>query len=194
MKAAWFEKFGSANEALVLGDLPKPEAAPGEVLVRLHTTGVNPSDVKKRAGAFPNLLDGGLVIPHSDGAGVIEDVGVGVDQARIGERVFVYQAPYGRRLGSAADYVAIDSIRSPALPDECSFEVGSCIGIPIMTAHRCVSAAGEIIRKTVLVTCGAGRVSYYAIQWANLGGASVIATPRNALHTDFCLPLVAHVL
>ncbi|MBL6754076.1 MAG: alcohol dehydrogenase catalytic domain-containing protein, partial [Pseudomonadales bacterium] len=118
MRAAWFEKFGSANEALIIGDLPKPEAGPGEVLVRLHTTGVNPSDVKKRAGAFPNLLDGGLVIPHSDGAGVIEDVGEGVDQARIGERVFVYQAQYGRRLGSAADYVAIDSIRAPALPDE----------------------------------------------------------------------------
>ena len=180
MKAAWFEKFGSANEALIVGDLPKPEAGPGEVLVRLHTTGVNPSDVKKRAGAFPTLLDGGLVIPHSDGAGVIEAVGEGVDQTRIGERVFVYQAQYGRRLGSAADYVAIDSIRAPALPDECSFDVGACIGIPIMTAHRCVYADGEVVGKTILVTGGAGRVGYYAIQWAKLGGATVIATASNA--------------
>ena len=191
MKAAWFEKFGSANEALIVGDLPKPEAGPGEVLVRLHTTGVNPSDVKKRAGAFPTLLDGGLVIPHSDGAGVIEAVGEGVDQTRIGERVFVYQAQYGRRLGSAADYVAIDSIRAPALPDECSFDVGACIGIPIMTAHRCVYADGEVVGKTILVTGGAGRVGYYAIQWAKLGGAMVIATASNAADKELCLQLGA---
>ena len=191
MKAAWFEKFGSANEALIVGDLPKPEAGPGEVLVRLHTTGVNPSDVKKRAGAFPTLLDGGLVIPHSDGAGVIEAVGEGVDQTRIGERVFVYQAQYGRRLGSAADYVAIDSIRAPALPDECSFDVGACIGIPIMTAHRCVYADGEVVGKTILVTGGAGRVGNYAIQWAKLGGATVIATASNAADKELCLQLGA---
>lgn len=191
MRAAWFEKFGTAKEALVVGDLPKPQPGPGEVLVRLHTTGVNPSDVKKRAGAFPNLLDGGLVIPHSDGAGVVEAVGEGVNQARIGERVFVYQAQYGRRLGSAADYVAIDSNRAPTLPDECSFEVGSCIGIPIMTAHRCVFADGDVKGKTILVTGGAGRVGSYAIQWAKLGGASVISTASNAADKELCLRLGA---
>ena len=103
MKAAWFEEFGSAAQCLVLGELPQPEAGAGEVLVKVMTTGVNPSDVKKRAGAFPNLLDDGLVIPHSDGAGVIEAVGSGVSAERVGERVWLYQAQYGRRFGTAAD-------------------------------------------------------------------------------------------
>ena len=132
MKAVWFETFGSAADALVFGDQPKPHADPGQVLVKLATTGVNPSDVKKRAGAFPNLLEDGPVIPHSDGAGVIEAVGEGVDASRVGERVFVYQAQYGRRLGTAAEFVAVESQRAPPLPDSASFEVGACIGIPMI--------------------------------------------------------------
>tara|TARA_R110002110_G_scaffold205066_7_gene417140 strand:+ start:281259 stop:282248 length:990 start_codon:yes stop_codon:yes gene_type:complete len=186
MKAAWFETFGSAQDVLILGEQPTPQPAAGEVLVRLHTTGVNPSDVKKRAGAFPNLLDGGLVIPHSDGAGVIEAVGSGIDASRVGERVFVYQAQYGRRLGTAAEYVALDAALAPCLPDEASFEVGACVGIPMMTAHRCVFADGEVAGQTILVTGGAGRVGYYAIQWAAQAGAKVIATASNADDMALC--------
>jgi NADPH:quinone reductase-like Zn-dependent oxidoreductase len=186
MKAAWFEEFGSAADVLILGEQPEPEPGRGEVLVRLATTGVNPSDVKKRAGAFPDLLDDGLVIPHSDGAGVIEAVGTGVDASRVGERVFVYQAQYGRRLGSAAQYVALDERRAPRLPDNASFEVGACVGIPVLTAHRCVFADGPVEGQTVLVTGGAGRVGYYAIQWARWGGARVIATASNAQDEALC--------
>jgi NADPH:quinone reductase-like Zn-dependent oxidoreductase len=186
MKAAWFEEFGSAADVLILGEQPEPEPGRGEVLVRLATTGVNPSDVKKRAGAFPDLLDDGLVIPHSDGAGVIEAVGTGVDASRVGERVFVYQAQYGRRLGSAAHYVALDERRAPRLPDNASFEVGACVGIPVLTAHRCVFADGPVEGQTVLVTGGAGRVGYYAIQWARWGGARVIATASNAQDEALC--------
>ena len=186
MKAAWFEKFGAAADVLVLGEQPAPVAQAGEVLVRVHASGVNPSDVKKRAGAFPNLLDEGLVIPHSDGAGIIEAVGEGVDASRVGERVFVYQAQYGRLLGSAAQYLALDSARAPRLPDNTSFQVGACIGIPIMTAHRCVFADGSIAGQTVLVTGGAGRVGYYAIQWARHGGARVVATASNPADAEVC--------
>lgn len=179
MKAVWFESFGSAAEMLIVGEQHKPEPLENQVLVHLHTSGVNPSDVKKRQGAFPNLLDEGLVIPHSDGAGVIEAVGKGVDDSRVGERVFVYQAQYGRRLGSAAEYLAIDSIRAAKLPDNTSFEVGACIGIPMMTAHRCVFADGPVAGQTLLVTGGAGRVGYYAVQLAKLAGATVIASASN---------------
>jgi NADPH2:quinone reductase len=186
MKAAWFEQFGSAADTLVLGEQLTPVAGRGEVLIKMKTTGVNPSDVKKRAGAFPNLLDGGLVIPHSDGAGVIEAVGEGVDINRIGERVFVYQAQFGRRFGTAAEYVAVDSLRAPTLPDAASYEVGACIGIPIMTAHRCVFADGSVADQTVVVTGGAGRVGYYAIQWAKWGGAMVIATASNPADVATC--------
>ncbi len=82
----------------------------------MHTTEVNPSDLKQRAGAFPNLLDEGLVIPYSVGAAVIESLCEGVSSQRIGERVWVYQAQFARRFGSASDYLAIDSSRAAALP------------------------------------------------------------------------------
>lgn len=187
MRAAWFESFGSAQDVLQLGEQEAPTAGSGEVLVRVATSGVNPSDVKKRAGSFPTLLDGGFVIPNSDGAGVIESVGEGVDASRIGERVWIYQAQYGRRFGTAAEYVAIDATRAPRLPDNASFEVGACLGIPVMTAHRCVFADGDVAGQTVLVTGGAGRVGHYAVQWASQAGAKVIATASNDEDKAVCL-------
>jgi NADPH:quinone reductase len=186
MKAAWFEKFGAAHDVLVIGEKPTPVAGPGEVLVKLRTSGVNPSDVKKRAGSFPNLLDDGYVIPNSDGAGVIEAVGAGVDTKRVGEKVWVYQAQFGRRFGTAAQYVALDSLRAVTLPIEAGFDVGACAGIPIMTAHRCVHADGPIAGQTVLVTGGAGRVGYYAIQWAKMAGTRVIASASNPRDEAVC--------
>ena len=186
MKACWFDAFGSAQDVLRQGDWPAPEPGTGEVLVKLHTTGVNPSDVKKRAGAFPDLLEAGPVIPHSDGAGVITEVGEGVSPSRIGERVFVYQAQYGRQLGTGAEFVALDSARAPVLPDNASIEVGACIGIPIMTAHRCVFADGPVADQLILVTGGAGRVGHYAIQWAHRAGARVIATASNEQDAAVC--------
>ena len=186
MHAAWFEKFGAANEVLTLGEIAKPEVAAGEVLIRMKTTGVNPSDVKKRAGAFPDLLDAGLVVPHSDGAGVIESVGESVSPQRVGERVWVYQAQFGRRFGSAAQYLAIDSARAAILPETTSFEVGACLGIPVMTSHRCVFSDGPVKGLKVLITGGAGRVGYYAIQWAKQAGARVIATASNDADKTTC--------
>ncbi|MGI9234964.1 MAG: NADPH:quinone reductase [Woeseiaceae bacterium] len=192
MHAAWFEKFGAARDVLQVGDLDAPAVGPGEVLVRLATSGVNPSDVKKRAGSFPNLLDNGPVIPNSDGAGVVEAIGQGVSDSRIGERVWVYQAQYARRFGTAAEYVALDAARAPVLPDAASFEVGACLGIPVMTAHRCVFADGDVTEQTVLVTGGAGRVGYYAVQWASLAGATVIATASNDADKAACMEAGAH--
>jgi len=179
MQAAWFEEFGPAADVLKTGERPTPTPAAGEVLVRLATSGINPSDVKKRAGSFPNLLDDGYVIPNSDGAGTIEAVGEGVPDSRTGERVWVYQAQFARRFGTAAEYVALDSARAAALPGEAGFDVGACLGIPVMTAHRSVFADGDVDGQTVLVTGGAGRVGHYAIQWASQAGARVIATASN---------------
>lgn len=192
MKTIWFESFGPAVDVLKIGDQPKPEPGEGEVLVKLKTSGPNPSDVKKRNASFPNLLDGGHIIPHSDGAGIIEAVGAGVPASRIGERVWIYQAQYGRRFGTAAEYVAIASERAPTLPDEASFEVGACLGIPVMTAHRCVFSGGDVTGQTLLVTGGAGRVGYYAIQWASMAGATVIATASNEKDKAACLEAGAH--
>jgi len=186
MKAAWFETFGPARQVLRVGERPRPEPGPGEVLVRLRTSGVNPSDVKKRAGSSPTLLDQGFVIPNSDGAGTIEAVGAGVPASHVGERVWVYQAQHGRRFGTAAEYVALDTARAAPLPAAAGFEVGACLGIPAMTAHRCVFADGPVAGQSVLVTGGAGRVGWYAIQWAKTARARVIATASRPADEQAC--------
>jgi NADPH:quinone reductase-like Zn-dependent oxidoreductase len=113
-------------------------------------------------------------------------VGEGVDASRVGERVFIYQAQYGRRFGTAAEYVAVDACRAPQLPANVSFEVGACIGIPVLTAHRCVFADGPVEGQTLVITGGAGRVGYYAIQWAKSAGATVIATASNPADEAAC--------
>jgi NADPH2:quinone reductase len=155
--------------------MPTPEAGTGEVRIRLHASGVNPSDVKKRAGLRSPLQEK-RVIPHSDGAGVIDQVGAGVDPTRQGERVWVYNGQWGRPFGTAADYITLPATQAIALPDHVSFVEGACLGIPAMTAHRCLFADGSIQRQTILVTGGAGAVGYYAIQLAKWGGARVITT------------------
>lgn len=192
MRAAWFEKFGAARDVLQVGQVDTPVAEAGQVLVKLATSAVNPSDVKKRAGSFPNLLDDGFVIPDSDGAGIVEAVGKGISSDRVGERVWVYQAQYARRFGTAAEYVAIDASCAPPLPESATFEVGACLGIPAMTAHRCVFADGDVSGKTMLVTGGAGRVGYYAVQWASQAGATVIATASNDADRAACMEAGAH--
>ena len=192
MRTAWFEEFGAASDVLNVGELETPVAGPGEVLVRVHTSGINPSDVKKRAGSFPDLLVGGLVVPNSDGAGIIEAVGEGVDKSRVGERVWVFQAQYGRRFGTAAEYVAISSNCAPRLSKNAEFDVGACLGIPVMTAHRAVFADGAVEDQIVLVTGGAGRVGHFAVQWASRAGATVIATASNPEDTETCKIAGAH--
>jgi len=176
MKAAWYSQPGPGEEVLQVGEMDTPAPSLGEVRVRLHASGVNPSDVKKRAGAQPAAPEPGDVIPHSDGAGVIDAVGPNIPETRIGERVWVYQAQYQRRFGTAAEYVVLPVNRVARLPDNTSFEVGACMGIPAMTAHRSVFADGPVEGQTILVTGGSGRVGHYAIQWAKWAGATVIST------------------
>jgi NADPH:quinone reductase-like Zn-dependent oxidoreductase len=194
MKAASFNSFGPAREVLVIEERDKPLPGPGEVLVRLAASGVNPSDVKKRMGSNPSLLDHGPIIPHSDGAGVIESAGEGVPVERVGERVWVYQAQHERRFGTAAEYVALASRRAVPLPANSGFEVGACIGIPVMTAHRCVFADGPVDGLVLVVTGGAGRVGHYAVQWASQAGARVIATASNPVDSKACLEAGAHAV
>ncbi|HET6619399.1 MAG TPA: NADPH:quinone reductase [Dongiaceae bacterium] len=177
--AAFYERNGPADEVLQVGEMPMPAAGPGEVLVRINASGVNPSDVKSRAGlrarmAWPR------VVPHSDGAGVIEAIGAGTDPARVGERVWLWNGQWQRPFGTAAEYIALPSFQAPHLPDGVPYEAGACLGIPAMTAHRCVFADGPVAGQTILVTGGAGAVGHYAIQLARWGGATVIATVSTA--------------
>ena len=175
MKAAWYEKIGAAAEVLQVGEIENPQPNEGEVLVELKTSGVNPSDVKTRAGArgelqFPQI------IPHSDGGGIITQVGQGVDQGRIGERVWIWNGAFGRAHGTCAEMIALPSDQAVSLPDETSFEAAACLGIPASTAYYGMLCDGSVENQTVLVTGGAGAVGYYGIQLAKWSGATVITT------------------
>ncbi len=175
MQAVWYEKTGDIN-VLQYGERPIPKLGKGEVLVRVHASGVNPSDTKVRSGWGGMTLQYPLVIPHNDGAGTIEQVGDGVSSDRINERVWIYEAQFGRPFGTAAEYVVVPSQQAVLLPTNVSFEEGACLGVPAMTAHRAVFADGSVAGQTILVTGGAGAVGYYAVQLAKWGGAIVITT------------------
>lgn len=178
MKALWYDRFGPAGEVLTLDEMPDPTPGPGEVLVRVKASGVNPSDVKLRAGARPGaVMQFPRIIPHSDGAGVIEAVGEGVDASRVGERVWLWNGQWQRAFGTAAELIALPAEQARRLPDGTSFEEGACFGIPAMTAWYALFGDGaDLTGKTVLVTGGAGTVGRYACQMARLGGARVITT------------------
>ena len=175
MKAVWYQRVGSAREVLQFGDLPTPQPAPGEVRVRLLASGVNPSDVKARAGAR-GALAFDRVIPHSDGAGVIDAVGLGVAVARVGERVWTWNAAWRRPFGTCAEFVCLPEAQAVRMPEELDFGAGACLGVPAMTAAHATLCDGGLEGQTVLVTGGAGAVGHYAIQFARWAGARVIAS------------------
>lgn len=176
MKAAWYQKQGAAQDVIQYGEMPVPNPSSGEVRVNLQASGVNPSDTKSRSGWGGNTMQFPHVIPHQDGAGVIESVGEGVPTSRIGERVWIYEAQRGRPFGTAAEFVVVPDRQAVRLPDNTTFAEGACLGVPAMTAHRCVFADGPVNGQTILVTGGAGAVGYYALQLAKWGEATVIAT------------------
>ena len=184
MRAAYYERTGPAEEVLQVGELPDPAPGAGEVRVRLQWSGVNPSDVKSRAGLRSAKLAFPRIVPHSDGMGVIDAVGDGVDASRIGERVWLWNAAWGRAFGTAAQYVALPAAQAVPLPEGTPDEAGACFGIPALTAMHAVLMAGGVQGKSVLVQGGAGAVGHYAVQFAKLlGAAQVIATvgsERNA--------------
>lgn len=179
MRAAYYEHTGDAAAVLRLGELAAPEPGPGEVLVRICTSGVNPSDVKKRAGAMPAPAQYPRIVPHSDGAGVIAAVGAGIADARIGQRVWLWNAQWNRAMGTAAEYCALPAEQAVELPGAISFEEAACLGIPAQTAWTAVMEGRPGPGRTVLVHGGAGAVGEMAVAIAADAGARVIATVSN---------------
>jgi NADPH2:quinone reductase len=175
MRAALYDHHGPAREVLRVEDLERPEPGPGEVRVRVEVSGINPTDWKSRSGATPRPIDG-FQIPHLDGAGVIDAVGDGVDPGRTGQRVWVWMASAGRRWGTAAEWTVVPERQAVPLPASASAELGASLGVPALTAHRCLFADGPVDGKTVLVAGGAGAVGHFAIELAKRAGARVIAT------------------
>jgi NADPH2:quinone reductase len=184
MRAAFYERTGPAREVLQFSDLPDPSPGLGEIRVRLRWSGINPSDVKSRAGLRSTQMPFPRVVPHSDGMGVVDAVGDGVASERIGQRVWVWNAAWGRALGTAAQYVVLPERQAVALPAGVSDEAGACLGIPALTALHAVLAHGGIEDRNVLVAGGAGAVGHYAVQFARLLGArqvlATVSSPQKA--------------
>ena len=177
MLAAMYDRTGPAHDVLRVEEVDTPAPGPGEVLVRVSVSGVNPTDYKSRSGgqvAFP------FQVPNQDGAGVIEAVGEGVDRSRVGQRVWLWFAAWRRQWGTAAQYTVVPERQAVALPRGASDDLGASLGIPALTAHRCLFADGPIDGRTVLVAGGAGAVGHAAIELARRAGARVIATTSTA--------------
>lgn len=185
MKAAFYTRQGDAAEVLTVGEQPVPQPEPGEVRVRLSYSGVNPSDWKTRKGGSSRRLFAPLIIPHSDGAGVIDAVGEGVSSSRLGERVWIWNGQWQRAFGTAAEWIALPAAQAVPLPDGTEETAGACLGIPALTAMHSVRLADPHPGRTVFVAGGAGSVGHYAIQMAKARGATVLATastPEKAAH------------
>ena len=188
MQAAYYTRLGPAREVLQLGEVPTPQPGPGEVRIRLECSGVNPSDVKSRLGLRNPRMPFERVIPHSDGAGVIDAVGAGVDAARIGQRVWTWNAAWGRADGTAAQWVCLPQPQAVDLPDNVDAAAGACLGIPALTALHAVLLGGGVAGRTVLVAGGAGAVGHYAVQMASqLGAARVIASVSTQRKAELAL-------
>lgn len=176
MKAAIYRKIGPAAKVLEVVDLEIPVPAPGQVLVKLYASGVNPTDTKTRAGIFPIQGEWSHILPHHDGAGVIEAVGSGVSEERVGQRVWLHSVQWGGADGTAAEYAVCPDENAIPLPNEISFEAGATYGVPLLTAYHAATMDGPLDSKTLLIQGGAGAVGNYAIQIAKYKGATVIAT------------------
>lgn len=187
MQAAFYERQGPADQVFQVGEQPTPLPCPGEVRVRLRTSGVNPSDWKTRKGGGNRRLVAPLIIPHSDGAGEIDSVGEGVSAGRIGERVWIWNGQWKRAHGTAAQYIALPEAQAVKMPEALSYEEGACLGIPALTAMQAVRLANVVPGMTVLVAGGAGSVGHYAIQMAKARGATVLSTVSSAAKAQHAL-------
>lgn len=192
VRAAWYRRQGAAADVLEVGEIADPSPGAGEVRVALRASGINPGDVKKRSDAFGVGMPFPRVIPHSDGAGVIDALGPGVHDRAVGDRVWCFGAQSYRPFGTAADFVVLPAGLTSPLPDAVGFEVGACLGIPGLTAHRAVHVAGPVQDRVVLVQGGAGAVGTCAASIARDSGAEVVATVRRRDHVPIAEAAGAH--
>lgn len=175
MRAALYRSLGDPD-VIEVTEIDTSTPGPGEVRVKVVYSAVNPTDWKARRGSRGPQMPFPYVVPNQDGSGVVDMVGHGVDEGRVGERVWMWFASAGRQHGTAAEYVCLPEHLAVRLPDNASLELGACLGVPAMTAHRCLFWDGPIDGKTILVAGGAGAVGHSTIELAKRAGARVITT------------------
>lgn len=184
MRAAFYRRTGPAEAVIEIGEVETPAPAAGEVRVAVRASGINPSDTKRRAGWRGMGMDHPFVIPHADGAGIVEAVGPGVSEERLGERVFLYNTGRKTPYGACAEFTVLPAGQAVPLPECASFEEGAALGVPAQTAYFAVMGDGPVDGETILVQGGAGAVGRYAVAFASLAGARVIATVGSAEGAD----------
>ena len=192
MRAAVYNSTGLAREVLKIKDEPKPVPQKNEVLIALRASGINPADVKRRAGWRNPEMPHPKIIPHCDGAGEVVAVGKDVKDRKVGDRVWVWNAQGGydgpgRAFGTAAEFIAIDGMQTAILHEKLNFLEGACLGVPAVTAHHAVFADGPVKNQTILVQGGGGVVAHFAIQFAKYGSANVIATTGSSQRSSHAL-------
>jgi len=192
MRAAWYEKQGPARDVLVVGEMPDPRPGPGEVRIRIAASGINPGDIKKRQDSFGVGMPYPRVIPHSDGAGRVDQVGEGVSSEWVGRSVWCYGAQSYRPFGTAAEFTVVPLDHVAPLPESVTPEQGACLGIPGITAHRAVHVGGDVAGQTVLVQGAGGAVGICAAALARHAGARVIGTVRSSAEEPIARNAGAH--
>ena len=192
MKAAWYERQGPAGDVLTVGEMPDPHPSPGEVRIRIAASGINPGDIKKRQNAFGYGMPYPRIVPHSDGAGQVDEIGDGVSSQWLGEAVWCYGAQSYRPFGTAAEFTVVPVDQIARLPQPVSTDQGACLGIPGITAHRAVHVAGPVNGQTVLVQGAAGAVGLCAVQLARRAGARVIGSLRSPSDEAIAIKAGAH--
>jgi len=192
MKAAWYEKQGPPREVLIVGEMPDPIPGPGELRIRIAASGINPGDTKKREDAFGVGMPYPRIVPHSDGAGKVDQVGDGISSDWIGKSVWCFGAQSYRPFGTAAEFTVVPAAQAVPLPANVTLEQGACLGIPGITAHRAVHVAGSVNGRTVLIQGAAGSVGLCAVQLARYAGAHVIGTIRTPAEEQTAKQAGAH--
>jgi NADPH2:quinone reductase len=187
MLAAYYARQGPARDVLVLSELNTPLPGPGEVRVKIRSSGINPADVKRRAGAPARPMVWPIIIPHSDGAGVVDAIGTGVRSVKEGDRVWVWNAQWAQPFGTAAQYAIVPAAQVVALPSNVSFDAGAALGVPGLTAHRCVSVLTRSSGLRVLIYGAAGAIGNLLVQLMKIRGAHVTAIVSSARKGEIAL-------
>jgi NADPH:quinone reductase-like Zn-dependent oxidoreductase len=189
MKAVRVHEYGGP-EVLKYEDAPKPQAGPGEVLIRVHAASVNPVDWKIRAGYLQQMLKYKLPVTLGwDVSGVVDSVGAGATRLKPGDEV--YSRPDMTRDGTYAEYVAVKESEVALKPKSIDHPTAAAIPLAALTAWQALYDAAKISAgQKLLIHGAAGGVGTFAVQLAKLKGAHVIATASKKNH-DFLRSLGA---